>query len=80
VSEADLFRHLCPGGRALVLPSHKRNEKQVLWAAQTRSVLRVRNMVEIVLGALVVIGVFVFWCDVTDSWNNVFLWNKTGKH
>jgi hypothetical protein len=36
-------------------------------------------MVEIVLGALVVIGVFVFWCDVTDSWNNVFLWNKTGK-
>ena len=47
---------------------------------QTRSMLRVRNMVEIVLGALVVIGVFVFWCDVTDSWNNVFLWNKTGKH
>jgi hypothetical protein len=35
--------------------------------------LRMRNMVEIVLGALVVIGVFVFWCDVTDSWNNVFL-------
>jgi hypothetical protein len=29
-------------------------------------------MVEIVLGALVVIGIFVFWCDVTDSWNNVF--------
>ena len=46
----------------------------------TRSMLWVRNMVEIVLGALVVIGVFVFWCDVTDSWNNVFLWNKTGKH
>ena len=23
---------------------------------------------EIVLGALVVIGVFVFWCDLTDSW------------
>jgi hypothetical protein len=42
-------------------------------------VLRVRNMVEIVLGALVVIGVFVFWCDVTDSWNNVFLRNKTRK-
>jgi hypothetical protein len=36
--------------------------------------LRLRNMVEIVLGALVVIGVFVFWCDVTDSWNDVFLW------
>ena len=35
---------------------------------------------EIVLGALVVIGVFVFWCDVTDLWNNVFRWNKTGKH
>jgi hypothetical protein len=35
--------------------------------------LRMRNMVEIVLGALVVIGVFVFWSDVTDSWNNVFL-------
>ena len=30
---------------------------------------------EIVLGALVLIGVFVFWCDVTDSWNKV----KTGK-
>jgi hypothetical protein len=29
-------------------------------------------MVEIVLGALVVIGIFVFWCDVTDAWNNVF--------
>ena len=37
-------------------------------------------MVEIVLGALVVIGVLVFWCDVTVSWNNVFRWNKTGKH
>ena len=47
---------------------------------QTRSMLRVRNMVEMVLGALVVIGVFVIWCDVTDSWNNVFLWNKTEKH
>jgi hypothetical protein len=29
-------------------------------------------MVEIIIGAFVVIGVFVFWCDVTDSWNNVF--------
>jgi len=29
-------------------------------------------MLEIVLGALVLIGVFVFWCDVTDSWKNVF--------
>jgi hypothetical protein len=27
-------------------------------------------MVEI-LGALVVIGVFVFWCDVTGLWNNL---------
>jgi hypothetical protein len=35
------------------------------------------NMVEIVLGTLVAIGVFVFWCDVTDSWNNVFRWAKT---
>ena len=35
-------------------------------------VLRVRNMLEIVLGVLVLIGFFVFWCDVTDSWNNVF--------
>ena len=34
-------------------------------------------MLEIVLGALVVIGVFVFWCDVTDLWNKVL--NKTGK-
>ena len=40
-------------------------------------VLRVRNMLEIVLGVLVLIGVFVFWCDVTDSWNKVL--NKTGK-
>jgi hypothetical protein len=39
--------------------------------------LRARNMLEIVLGALVVIGVFVFWCDVTDSWNKVL--NKTGR-
>jgi hypothetical protein len=30
-------------------------------------------MWEIVLGALVVIGIFVFWCDVTDAWNNVFV-------
>jgi hypothetical protein len=44
---------------------------------QISSVLRVRNMLEIVLGALVLIGVFVFWCDVTDSWNNVL--KKTGK-
>jgi hypothetical protein len=28
-------------------------------------------MLEIVLGALVLIGVFVFWRDVTDSWNKV---------
>jgi len=30
---------------------------------QISSVLRVRNMLEIVLGALVLIGVFVFWCE-----------------
>jgi hypothetical protein len=30
-----------------------------------------------ILGILVAIGVFVFWCDVTDSWNNVFRWAKT---
>jgi hypothetical protein len=29
-------------------------------------------MLEIVLGSFVMIGVFVFWCDVTDSWNCVF--------
>jgi hypothetical protein len=40
-------------------------------------VLRVRNMLEIVLGVLIVIGVFVFWCDVTDSWHKVL--NKTRK-
>jgi len=34
---------------------------------------------EFVLGALVVIGVFVFWCDLTDSWNNLFRWKKTRK-
>ena len=33
------------------------------------------NMLEI-LGTLVAIGTFVFWCDVTDSWKNVFLRNK----
>jgi hypothetical protein len=31
------------------------------------------------LGALAVIGVFVFWCDVTDSWKNVLFRYKTGK-
>jgi hypothetical protein len=46
---------------------------------QISSALRVRNMLEIVLGALVVIGLFVFSCDVTDSWNNVFLRNKDWK-
>ena len=29
-----------------------------------------------VLGTLVVIGAFVFWCDVTDSWKKVFLRNR----
>jgi hypothetical protein len=33
-------------------------------------------MWEIVLGAFVVIGIFVFWCDVTDAWNNVIRRNK----
>jgi hypothetical protein len=33
------------------------------------------NMLE-TLGTLVAIGAFVFWCDVTDSWKNVFLRNK----
>jgi hypothetical protein len=36
---------------------------------------------EFVLGALaviVVIGLFVFWCDLTDSWKNVFRWIKPG--
>jgi hypothetical protein len=37
---------------------------------------RVRNMLEIVLGAFVMIGVFVFWCDVTDSWNRRFVRDK----
>jgi hypothetical protein len=36
-------------------------------------------MVEIVLGTLVAIGVFVFWCDVTDSWKNLFIRNKDWK-
>jgi hypothetical protein len=38
---------------------------------QINSALLVKNMLEIVLGVFVVIGVFVFWCDVTDSWNKV---------
>jgi len=50
---------------------------EALGRPQISSVLRVRNMLEIVLGALLLIGVFVFWCDVTDSWNKVL--NKTGK-
>jgi hypothetical protein len=50
---------------------------EALGSPQINLVLRVRNMLEIVLGVLVVIGVFVFWCDVTDSWNKVL--NKTGK-
>ena len=34
----------------------------------------------LVLGAtLVAIGIFVFWCDVTDSWHNVFRWTKTRR-
>jgi hypothetical protein len=29
-------------------------------------------MLDIVLGAFVVaLGIFVFWCDVTDSWKDV---------
>ena len=28
-------------------------------------------MREIVLGVLVVIGIFVCWCDLTGAWNNV---------
>jgi len=35
-------------------------------------------MLEIVLGVLVAIGIFVFWCDVTDSWNNIHRW-VTGR-
>jgi hypothetical protein len=50
---------------------------EALGRPQISSVLRVRNMLQIVLGALVLIGVFVFWCDVTDSWNKVL--KKTGK-
>ena len=34
---------------------------------------------ELVLGALVMIGIFVLWCDVTDSWNNLFRWTKIGR-
>jgi hypothetical protein len=39
---------------------------EVLGRPQISLVLRVRIMLEIVLGVLVVIGFFVFWCDVTD--------------
>jgi hypothetical protein len=37
---------------------------------------RVRNMFvfAIILGAIWVIGVFVFWCDVTDSWKKCVPW------
>jgi hypothetical protein len=50
---------------------------EALGRPQICLVLRVRNMLEIVLGVLIVIGVFVFWCDVTDSWHKVL--NKTRK-
>jgi hypothetical protein len=39
--------------------------------AASMRMVRMENMVEIVLVSLVVIGVFVFWCDVTGSWNDV---------
>jgi len=44
---------------------------EALGRPQISLVLRVRNMLEIVLGVLVVISFFVFWCDVMDSWNEV---------
>jgi uncharacterized membrane protein YphA (DoxX/SURF4 family) len=50
---------------------------EALGRPQINLVLRVRNVLEIVLSVLVLIGVFVFWYDVTDSWNKVL--NKTGK-
>ncbi len=50
---------------------------EALARPQISSVSRVRNMLVIVLGALVLIGVFVFLCDVTDLWNIVL--NKTEK-
>jgi len=31
-------------------------------------------MLDIVLGALVMIGLCVFWFDATGSWNKVFHW------
>ena len=34
---------------------------------------------EFALGAFVMIGIFVFYCDVTDSWNNLFRWTKIGR-
>jgi hypothetical protein len=36
------------------------------------ALVRLVNFVAwIVLGASMAIGVMMFWCDVTDSWNNV---------
>jgi hypothetical protein len=39
----------------------------VFWEPQR---YRVRDMMEF-LGALVVTGIFVIWCDLTGAWNNV---------
>ena len=36
-------------------------------------------MLEIALGVLVAIGLFVFWADVTDSWKIVHRWVSVAK-
>ena len=56
---------------------HYRVSLEALARPQISSESRVRNMLVIILGALVLIGVFVFLCDVTDLWNIVL--NKTKK-
>jgi hypothetical protein len=46
------------------------NVAKRLWQINDIWTWRTQGMMEI-LGAFVVIGVFVFWCDVTDQWSSV---------
>jgi len=55
--------------------SHRGNGRELAGTGVTG----VKNMWEIVLGLFVLIGVFVFWCDVTDSWNKVLPRKKDRK-
>src|SRR5277367_3945916 len=50
-----------------------RHERTAEWAPAEPAIkeLRVRKMLEIVLGALVLLGSFLFCSDVTDAWRKL---------